>query len=572
MMKKTTRSLATLFSMVAAATLIATVTPCPLVAYDGGFKDGGTRDGGVVSSAAVSHLGLTVDWTTQLEIGTLGEVAGMVLQVNEDNATNYFEVNYGSGREVISESDLDAFGNQFGVEGAREFAEIRKEVIEAELKSRQKDDIEVSIRQYALPESIIYASVTRGLVTAINADTGKVIWKNRIGDPGYTTTGVGANEKYVVVCNGSKVYCLEATTGRELWSVQAAGSPAAAPNVSGSAVFLALTNGRLEVIPLDGNGILSESFFGQGLGTAQPLVTRNSASWPTADGFYSVVLLSTRKRLTPLKDKDGNAVEDHDEHFGEIRPTAIAYRLRAGGELVSSGSAARGLLFVTSIDGFVYAVREKEGTVAWEFSTGDRLEQSAFPNGNDLYFVTTSNHLFKMDITRGLKSEGWEVPVAGISRFLGISGDKVFALDELENIVVLDSATGTGFGIARIGGIDMSMQNTQTNRLYLGNRKGLIQCVRESSSPIPVFHSGAGEQLAAAPGMGEGMNPDDALNEGAVAEPDEFDAPDTSAGDSPFGAPGSNPFGAQKPAPAGGGGASDNPFGGGASDNPFGGG
>ncbi|MEM7454899.1 MAG: PQQ-binding-like beta-propeller repeat protein [Planctomycetota bacterium] len=550
---------------------------------------------GVVSTSNVGHLGLKVDWMSQLDVGPRGTISGVGLHINENLARRYYEISYGTNREEISENDINAFGEEYGLDGALEQALVRKSVIEAELKARGMEDVEVTISNpveaedgsvsyvpSSLPKSTMYATTSRGLVAAIDADSGRTLWSTFVGNPRYLTTGPGYSDDYVAVCNGSRVYCLEAQTGKLLWDVESDGSPADAPSIGKHFVFVVLTNGRMQALPLNRDGIGGRTYIGSGLGTAAPLITERSVSWPTELGHYSVVPLTTQQRTII-------------ENVGVFEAESIAYRLRADGAILSGGTAADGNLYVTSVDGFVYAVEERTGAIQWEFSTGNRIERSAWPYRGNLYLVTASNMLYKLNATNGTKAEGWEEPVEGISRFLGASGENLFVQDTNGGLVVLDELSGNQSGAADLQGVDFTLQNVQTNRIYLGNSNGLIQCVREVSSPTPVFHLNEIPMTAVA--EAEMDTPDD---EGVNSAPQQSDDPFSrmDSGNNPFGgspaggnnnpfggggsstpAGNNNPFGGGAPAggdnPFGGGAPAsggNNPFGGGSNDNPFGGG
>jgi hypothetical protein len=134
--------------------------------------------------------------------------------------------------------------------------------------------------------------------------------------------------------------------------------------------------------------------------------------------------------------------------------------------------------------------------------------------------------------------------------------------------VILDAKTGGRIASMRADLLDIFYTNLQTDRIFLADKTGLIQCLRETQMEWPLVHWFAEVKEKERPEIRqEGV--DEAGAKPAAKKP-------AAKPDDPFGGP--NPFGGG----AGGAGAKPNPFGGpnpfdggaggaGAKPNPFGG-
>ena len=514
-------------------------------------------DGGVISSAAVSPAGLTVQWFTQVDIAPGGRVIDIDMVVDENEATTFFALEFGSSREVISQHDLNAFGEPYGIEGAQQQAELRKEILAKELAALGRST-DITINKYSLPETTLYALSNTGLITSINGDTGKVNWKTRIGTRKRPTIGLGANEDFVAAINGATVYCLEAATGKIIFEQRCSAAVGASPAVSGRLpetppedlgeeemeefkrvnkttgfVYVPLVNGRLQAFPVNQKGVGSEAYVAVGRSMARPLITEKFVSWPTALGHYNV------------------APKD------EVR--SVAYRVLANDAIVSPGTTQGGLVFFTSFDGYVYAVDEDKGNIIWEFSTGGRITQSPIPVDNHLYVISDEYKLFKIDAQSGWAAEGWDEPKSGIHNFVGSSKDKLYVTNRAGNIVAIDLNSGQTLGMVDVSGLSLILPNYYTDRLYVGRESGLIQCLHEVGSRIPQFKSG---EFVEAAKPTEATQPGEQIIQTEDDPFKMFDAPAKGEED-PFGA-GGDPKAVDDPfAPKGGGNKSDDedPFG-----------
>lgn len=416
---------------------------------------------GIASDAVIDRAGLTIDWFTHSGAGATSQLVDWQLVINENKATTFFTISAGSYRETFSEKNISPFGKPFGMDGAVAFASIRKEVLEAELKSDGIDQ-EVKVSQYALPESTIYMMMNSGLVKALDADTGKLRWQTFVGNGNQPSIGLGANNDYVAALNGSSVYCLEASTGKVLWNRKCQYAVSASPNVSEEKIYVPLVNGRLETFSIEDKGINSRTFVSSGAGMARPLITSKTVSWPTDRGDMNVAA-----------------------RYGNYR--GVSYQLNADSAIVSSPVFRDDHIFVSSMDGFVYSVNEDRGSINWQVSTGAAISQSPFPLGENLFVINDLQELYKLKIADGANAEGWEKPRTEVARFLGASKKNLYVIDKFGNLKVLSQGSGTTLSSVQIGRVDKILPNFESDRIYVANR-GMIQCIRETSRPIPLFH------------------------------------------------------------------------------------
>ena len=517
-----------------------------------------------ISISELKQAGLTSQWFTQLEVGARSQIVNMQLQVNEDKSTRYFLVEYGGTVERISQFDLDAFGNEYGIENAEAHANTRREIVMAELAAQKRTDVKVTVRPITLPQTTIYAIDSRGKATAIDADTGRHLWQVQVGNPRHLTSGIGASKNHVAVANGSMVYCLSADKGKVLWSRNCRRAPSAPPSVGEQNVFIPLIDGRLQAFAVDGGG-LPNSYVSFGTSVGKPLVTDSTVSWATTDGFYAVA---------PFRSK------------------SIKFRLNSGSKMVAGGTAGVDTLFVSTTGGSIFALDEKLGSILWEYSTGDRISAPPFVREGFVYVISAEHRLYKMDIDAGRPCLGWEKPLQGAGKFVGMSGDRIYLLDPVGQLYAIDHNTGQRVASVSGGEITMVLPNHQTDRLYVGTTNGQLRCYRELANTYPVFHANDGEEMMEdankKPGEAETPGPDDVADEGdpfaeegdPFASDDDSDpfATDDSESD-PFGGDDSgddedDPFGGDSDDES----DEDDPFGGGDSDDeseeedPFGGG
>mgnify|MGYP003641575566 FL=1 len=95
-----------------------------------------------------------------------------------------------------------------------------------------------------LAAGVIYAADSGGNVVAVDAGTGKQIWKKSLDSPLAGGVGFGGNLLVVADTNGD-VFALEAETGEQRWSVRVTSEVLAAPAVNDAVVVVQSHDGKL---------------------------------------------------------------------------------------------------------------------------------------------------------------------------------------------------------------------------------------------------------------------------------------------------------------------------------------
>ncbi|MEM7784187.1 MAG: PQQ-binding-like beta-propeller repeat protein [Planctomycetota bacterium] len=484
----------------------------------------------VVSNAFIDRAGLTVDWFTHTGIGVRGQLVDWHLNVNENKPTTHFTIEAGSFRESFSQNKLNPFGEPMGVDGAVAYVEMRKEILAAEMENDGVKEPKIDVKQYTLPMTTIYTLTSDALVKAIDADTGKTRWSTKVGSAAQPSIGIGSSDKYVAAINGSTLYLLESETGKVLWSIGCRDAVAASPAVSDERVYVPLINGRLEAFSIEDKGVNSTAFVVMGQGTSRPLITERVVAWPDQRGVFSIA--------------------------GRFNTKAISYQLRSDDGIVCSPVYDDGIFYVTSLDGFVYAMEEKQGSLLWQASTGRSISESPVVHQGFVFVINENNEMFKFNSKTGLLAAGWKAPRQNVKKFLGASKDNLYVLDRFGQLIVISQANGSTLSSVKFGDVSNVLPNIETDRIFVASRQGMIQCIRERQRPIPYFHRndefGPGEMTVST------------KSQETDSKKEAMDMSD------PFGSsdPGDNPFGG----PSGKGSDSDDPFGGPAKsdDNPFG--
>ena len=483
-------------------------------------------DADLISAHAARQVGLERMWFTQLD-GTPepGASGNLQLLVSLDQSQTICLVTDQNGvKYSFSERNLDTFGQPLGAEGAAKAAAEQVRLLKA------RDGLDATVEQQKVPDVRIIATTTRGVVHSIDAESGRMLWKTPVGRSTYPTTAAAANDKWVAVVNGQRLYMLQTTDGSLVAERRFSGSvPAANPALTGDTAFVPMLNGQLIAY---GFGPEAPSwpnvYYAQGVVRYPPVAIGKRVLWSTEKGIVTAA-------------SAGEPTVDYRVRLDDPIAGPIVY-------------LPPDRMLVVTAGGYLYCLDYRSGDLLWRYSSGDRTAQPASVVGGKAYLV--SREAGMQAVSTDIGEQKWWAPT--IKQFAAATKTKVYTVNAAGRLAILDIQNGALLGELALNLTDRVFINNQTDRVYIGTRSGVVQCLRESSAYWPTIHvTGADVAPAGAEGApveggdaapADATQPDDPFaNPGAGAKPAAGEpADDDPFGEKPAGAPAeepkSNPF------------------------------
>jgi len=367
----------------------------------------------------------------------------------------------------------------------------------------------------------LYGVTDSGIIAALDAETGAELWVKQVGRHGYALFGPDANEKHLGVVSGSNLYLLDRNDGRLIWSRELGSAPSSGPALSANYAYVALLTGRIEGYRLDDPRTQPWYYQSKGRTYLRPTTTGSVVSWPTAAGYLYV---------------------------SDANKPRVRFRMETSDDIVTSPAAQGETLYIASLDGYLYALHERTGDEKWRYSTGFAISSSPAIVGDQVFVASLEPALHAIDVKTG---QGlWSAP--GISHFAAKGADRVYASDRYGNLLSLDAKTGRPLGgIATIQGMS-TLVNDQSNRIFLVNDRGLVQCLHEIGADKPTMYRQPisvtpPQDGAAAPAAGDATDaPESPGDEPPAAAADEEPGMDPLDGD-PLDVPEADVLGGELP-------------------------
>ena len=195
----------------------------------------------------------------------------------------------------------------------------------------------------------LYIVNNSGFAYALEAKTGKTIWKRRIGRLNASSPTYSKGRLYVVNLVPGHIVKLDAKTGRTLWKRSLPGRAESSPLVIGRSVYFGCENGNLySLSTVNGN-----------------------IRWATALGGPVKSAPAYKDGKLYVGDYGGymNAV---DAETGELKwqSGSLGPGFGGSGAFYSTPAVAFGRVYAGNNDARVYSYDTSDGTLAWSYSTG----------------------------------------------------------------------------------------------------------------------------------------------------------------------------------------------------------
>ena len=313
------------------------------------------------------------------------------------------------------------------------------------------------VSQWTLYKDQLFALSSSGTLQALNSETGETLWTVHVGTPNGSFAGPSVNEKYVAITSGTRLYLIDRNDGHVLWTRLLGSASAGAPALSDSYAFVGLMNGQVEGYSLE--DLVEPVWRHQSVGRIfhSLSVAGGVVCWPTDRG-YLYVAQSDRPR--------------------------VLYRVETNDEIVAPPANLVPYLYVTSRDGYLYCLHELSGTELWRISIGYPIVKKPAVVGNMTYVASDRPALHAVDSTTGRSL--WSV--AGASQFVAEGAQHVYGMQRHGTLLILEKESGGVVGRLRTSEGTTALVNDQSDRIFLVDDRGLVQCLRERDSEQPTYY------------------------------------------------------------------------------------
>jgi outer membrane protein assembly factor BamB len=241
----------------------------------------------------------------------------------------------------------------------------------------------------------LYFVNNNGFAHALDADTGKTLWKRRIGRLNASSPAFYKNRLYIVNLVPGHIVKLDAKTGKTIWKRDLPGRAESSPVIVDRTVYFGCENGELFAMST-GKGQVRWSTPLGGAIKAAPAYYGGKLFVGDYGGYMNAVDAKTGDLVW----QSGSLGPGFGGSGAFYSTPAVAYGRVYAGNNDAHTKHSPPTVFIGSFDGNVYALDAKDGSVRWSRSAGGQVIGSLSAIGDIVYVAeftdkTTSGFMMR---------------------------------------------------------------------------------------------------------------------------------------------------------------------------------
>lgn len=321
----------------------------------------------------------------------------------------------------------------------------------------------------ALDEINLYALSTAGIITAFNNETGKKLWATQLGRGNNISYPPVSNSKYVFITVGMNLFSLDRLTGEIDWELKLPNSASTSPTVDEDMIYVGTLKGRVYAWDLNKLDELSKE-------SKLPAWRAGAIRWTYQTGDTISTPPIVRGRTLLFASQDGSL------YSVTLNNRKLAFQFETDAPISANLAEFGKSIYIASEDQNLYCLNILNGIVRWRIRTSFPLRKPVTVLDDNVYLSSRKNGLFELSALTG--QQNWWQPLG--SSFISLSPTRVYASDELGNLLVLARTDGAVLSAVPLRKFQVKLMNEQTDRIFCASESGLIMCLRQSDLPFPV--------------------------------------------------------------------------------------
>lgn len=315
----------------------------------------------------------------------------------------------------------------------------------------------------AMANNKVILTDTKGLIYALNKDTGKLMWSYATSGKIYSTPAVSGN--YVVAGSSDKyIYCLSVNTGKLIWKTAASKAVVASPIIKNNVVYIGASDGHFRAINLVTGKLVWDFNEVKGFVVTKPLIYADKiyfGCW--ANDFYALDL-ATGKLVWKWNNGTSN----------RMFSPAACYPV-----------AANGRVFIVAPDRYMTAFDALNGKVLWRKQAPKiRVRESMGLSADSslVYVKTMDGQLLGMSTKADSMQVAWksslQLPYELCPSAIVENKGTVYVPTHSGIIYAIDRKSGDTLWKYKVSNCLMNAVLPNNNDVYVSTMDGKVICLR----------------------------------------------------------------------------------------------
>ena len=334
-------------------------------------------------------------------------------------------------------------------------------------------------------EDVVFVQSTAGIITALNAETGREMWTAQVGRTDEVAMPATSNASIVMIVVGPALYALDKFSGKELFSYRLPSQPSAGPVITEGSFFIPLSDESLCACALNTLQYL-ERFQklppGIGQAIAWRFATGEVIKRAPVAGSSRVGFVTEQGNIFVV-DISGGLAGRSKFQFLMQSPATAPLTLATRDQEYLLAAAANNRLFCIGMN--------TNGRMQWTFPLGQRVSEPITVIGQDVYIVGDEGELLGLGLQSGLPLQTVNAEpfaLTDVEVLVSVTEKAVYVIDSAGRLVTVNRRTGQVAAKEEYRDLTLPIRNSVTDRLYLSSTSGRVVCMKESGIDFPIYH------------------------------------------------------------------------------------
>lgn len=319
---------------------------------------------------------------------------------------------------------------------------------------------QLTIKTFSEPVIYVVAATSNGIVTAIDGESGEVLWQSTVPNAYLPIHGPGVSDDYVTVVNGNSFHAMELKTGNLINTARLNFTPTSAPVPMAGRMMVPSIDGRIVGYDME-KPVIAPVVLRGGTENRNGLAVsagRDFLAWTSESSLFLVHNENVPKLWARV-----NASETC-----ESRPIPTA----------------QGFVFCSNYGSVIHATLNRVGSYSWRANLALPTSLPPVVSRQHVFVISDDGRVDALDLATG--KQVWPKRANNVNRIIGVGKEHLYVRDTRGMLASLRISDGEF--VARTNSLLQGIvPNSVHDRFFVVTRDGHVSCLREKGAVKPTL-------------------------------------------------------------------------------------